>query len=66
MLKGTGLTVPMMGEPAAVAKVVAKAIAAKRPNARYLVGYDAQMMAVIDLFTPTAVKDRASRLVLGL
>jgi NAD(P)-dependent dehydrogenase (short-subunit alcohol dehydrogenase family) len=66
MLKGTGLTVPIMGDPSGVARVVAKAISATRPNARYLVGYDAQMLAMMDLLTPTMVKDRASRLVLGL
>jgi hypothetical protein len=55
-----------MGEPATVAKVIAGAVASKRPRTRYLVGYDAMMLAAMDRVTPTAVKDRVSRLTLGL
>ena len=65
-LRGTELTQAVMGDPATVAKVVARAIASKRPNARYLVGYDAQLLAALDLLTPTLVKDRVSRATLGL
>jgi len=55
----------IMGDPATVAKVIARAIEAKSPHARYLVGYDARAMVVLDR-VPTAVKDRISRITLGL
>jgi NAD(P)-dependent dehydrogenase (short-subunit alcohol dehydrogenase family) len=54
------------GDPAGVAKVIAGALSARSPRARYLVGYDAQALAVIDSFTPTMLKDRVIRLALGL
>lgn len=63
---GTQISQPLMGNPRRVAKVVVKALSAHNPNARYLVGYDAMMLALIDRVTPTAVKDRVSRLTLGL
>jgi len=63
---GTQISQPLMGNPRRVAKVVVKALGAHNPNARYLVGYDAMMLALIDRVTPTAVKDRVSRLTLGL
>jgi NAD(P)-dependent dehydrogenase (short-subunit alcohol dehydrogenase family) len=54
------------GDPAAVARVIARAVQSRRPRARYLVGLDAQWMAVGDRLTPTALRDRAVRLVSGL
>lgn len=36
------------------------------PRARYLVGYDARMLAFIEQTTPTLVKDTVTRLGLGL
>jgi NAD(P)-dependent dehydrogenase (short-subunit alcohol dehydrogenase family) len=57
---------PYMGQPAGVAAVVGRALTAFRPRARYLVGYDAQLLAVADRFVPTALRDRFTRLVLGL
>jgi hypothetical protein len=49
-----------------VAKVIAGAIAAKRPPARRLVGYDAQMVMMYDRFVPSGVRDRLTRIALGL
>lgn len=65
-LQGSRLSRPIMGEPETVAKVVVKAIAGKNPRARYLVGYDAQFLAAVEKLAPTMVKDRVSRLTLGL
>lgn len=63
---GTQVSQPIMGNPRTVAKVVVKALSGRNPNARYLVGYDAMMLALMERVTPTAVKDRVSRLTLGL
>ena len=63
---GTQVSQPIMGNPRTVAKVVVKALTGRNPNARYLVGYDAVMLALMERVTPTAVKDRVSRLTLGL
>lgn len=56
----------LMGEPETVARVIAGALAARRPQARYLVGYDAQILAVAMPLMPTALKDLISRWSLGL
>jgi short-subunit dehydrogenase len=63
---GTQISQALMGEPRTVAKVVVRAITSRNPKARYLVGYDAQLLALVDKVTPTGVKDRVSRLTLGL
>jgi short-subunit dehydrogenase len=60
------LSSPIMGEPKQCAKVIANALASKRPRARYLVGIDAMALATVERFTPTALKDRVVRLTLGL
>jgi NAD(P)-dependent dehydrogenase (short-subunit alcohol dehydrogenase family) len=65
-LAGMRWTQPLMGAPAGVAKVVVKAMTARFPAARYLVGYDAQLLALAEPLTPTALKDWISRLTLGL
>ena len=65
-LAGMRWTQPLLGEPAGVAKVVVKALTARFPAARYLVGYDAQLLALAEPLTPTALKDWISRLTLGL
>jgi NAD(P)-dependent dehydrogenase (short-subunit alcohol dehydrogenase family) len=65
-LRGTRLSQPIMGDPATVARVVVNAIAGRNPRARYLVGYDAQLLAAVERLAPTIVKDRVSRLTLGL
>lgn len=59
-------TEPIMGQPEGCAKVIAGAVAARRPRARYLVGYDAQALALVDRFTPTPLKDAVTRFTLGL
>ena len=64
-LEGTRLAQPIMGAPGQVAKVIAGALSGfTRP--RYLVGYDAAAIALWSRLTPTEIKDRLSRLVLGL
>jgi NAD(P)-dependent dehydrogenase (short-subunit alcohol dehydrogenase family) len=66
LLTGTRLAQPVMGDAGRVAKVVASAVTSGHPRSRYLIGYDAQAFAVVDRLTPTMVKDRVARLVLGL
>lgn len=65
-VRGTEATQFLMGEPETVAKVIAGAVASKRPKTRYLVGYDAMVLAMAERLAPTGVKDRLSRLTLGL
>ena len=60
------LTQALMGQPEKVAGVIARALGSPFPRARYLVGYDAQALALAQSLTPTAVKDRVIRLTLGL
>jgi NAD(P)-dependent dehydrogenase (short-subunit alcohol dehydrogenase family) len=64
-LQSTRLTQPIMGDPGHVARVIAGALSGfTRP--RYLVGYDAAAIALWSRLTPTEIKDRLQRLVLGL
>jgi NAD(P)-dependent dehydrogenase (short-subunit alcohol dehydrogenase family) len=64
-LQSTRLTQPIMGDPGHVARVIAGALRGfTRP--RYLVGYDAAAIALWSRLTPTEIKDRLQRLVLGL
>ena len=65
-LSAVRLTAPLMGDPSMCARVIAGAVQSRSPRARYLVGYDAQLVALADSFTPTAIKDRITRLTLGL
>lgn len=60
------LAQPLLGDPARVAKVIGWSLRARAPRARYLVGYDALAITAIDRFTPTAVKDLATRIGLDL
>ncbi len=62
----TRLAQPLMGNPPRVARVIAHALEARLPRARYLVGYDAQALALVERVTPTSVKDLVTRLGLGL
>lgn len=55
-----------MGEPEDAAKVIAKALTVKAPHARYLVGRDAQMIAAAQPFLPSMLRDRVTRLLVGL
>lgn len=65
-MDGTRLAQPLMGNPDQVAKVIGRALGARSPRARYLVGYDAAGIALAQRVAPTAVKDAVTRLVLGL
>lgn len=63
---GTQLALPVMGNPASVARVIMKALAARSPRPRYLVGLDAQAISLWQSMVPTEVRDRLYRLGLGL
>jgi NAD(P)-dependent dehydrogenase (short-subunit alcohol dehydrogenase family) len=63
---GTRLTMPLMGHPRGVAKVIGQALTARSPRARYLVGLDAQAIAMWQAVVPTEVRDRLYRLGLAL
>ncbi len=65
-LSAQKLTEPIMGDPPGCAKVIANALSARSPRARYLVGLDAQAIAAANRFAPTFVRDRIFRLTLGL
>lgn len=60
------LAEPVMGDPGQVAKVIGSVLSSRSPRARYLVGIDANLIALADRFTPTAIKDRATRFGLGI
>jgi NAD(P)-dependent dehydrogenase (short-subunit alcohol dehydrogenase family) len=65
-MQGVRLTEPIMGSPETVARVIAGAVDSRRPRARYLVGYDAQAVRIYDRLMPTMVRDRLTRIALGL
>ncbi len=65
-LTNTRLWQPFMGDPVHCAKVIAAALTTRLPRTRYLVGYDAQALALWSSLTPTQVKDRIVRLVMSL
>jgi NAD(P)-dependent dehydrogenase (short-subunit alcohol dehydrogenase family) len=65
-LAATRLFEPLMGDPARVARTVATALTARCVRARYLVGYDAQVLALWSTLTPTELRDRLARLVTSL
>jgi NAD(P)-dependent dehydrogenase (short-subunit alcohol dehydrogenase family) len=60
------LASPFMGNPAQVARVVGKALDARNPRDRYLVGLDAQAFDLAWRFTPRPILDRITRLTAGL
>jgi NAD(P)-dependent dehydrogenase (short-subunit alcohol dehydrogenase family) len=64
-LSTTKLWQPLMGEPRHCAAVILDAVEGN-PRARYLVGIDAQALSLIENFAPTSIKDRITRLTLGL
>jgi NAD(P)-dependent dehydrogenase (short-subunit alcohol dehydrogenase family) len=64
-LQGTRLAQPIMGAPSQVARVIAGALSGFT-YPRYLVGYDAAAISLWSRLTPTGIKDRLSRLILGL
>ena len=55
-----------MGEPVRCAKTIGTALTTRWPRARYLVGYDAQALALWSSLTPTEIKDQIVRRVLSL
>jgi short-subunit dehydrogenase len=65
MLSGQRALERLMGNPDQCAKVIAAAIDARVPRARYLVGLDAQMLNAASRLTPTFVRDRVLRLGIG-
>jgi short-subunit dehydrogenase len=65
-LSTTKLLQVLMGEPQQCAKVIASALTSRIPRTRYLVGYDAQALALLDSLTPTQIKDRVVRLMMSL
>ncbi len=60
------LAMPFMGQPAMVARAIGSALTSRAPRARYVVGLDAQAILIGQGFVPTPVRDRLTRLVLGL
>ncbi|MBA2279870.1 MAG: SDR family NAD(P)-dependent oxidoreductase [Acidimicrobiia bacterium] len=65
-LQAARLGQPLMGQPEGAARVIVGALKARSPRARYLVGYDAKALALVQRVAPTAIKDRVMRLTLGL
>ena len=57
---------PLMGDPLRCAHVIGAALTTKWPRPRYLVGHDAQALAIWNSLTPTEVKDRIVRFAMGL
>jgi NAD(P)-dependent dehydrogenase (short-subunit alcohol dehydrogenase family) len=60
------LAEPVMGDPGQVAKVIGSVLSSRSPRARYLVGIDANLIALGDRLTVTGIKDRLTRLSLGI
>jgi NAD(P)-dependent dehydrogenase (short-subunit alcohol dehydrogenase family) len=65
-LSTTRLWQPFMGNPAHCAKVIGGALTTSWPRARYLVGHDAQALALLSSVTPTEIRDRVVRLIMSL
>ena len=55
-----------MGDPATGANAIGRALTSRSPRARYLVGHDAQVIALAQPLIPTGIRDRITRLVTGL
>jgi NAD(P)-dependent dehydrogenase (short-subunit alcohol dehydrogenase family) len=60
------LAQPFMGPPSHVARFVGHALTTNHPRDRYLVGFDAAAMSIAQFATPTAIRDRISRIGLRL
>jgi NAD(P)-dependent dehydrogenase (short-subunit alcohol dehydrogenase family) len=63
---GLRLSQGLMGDPDQVAKVVGRALSSRFPQNRYLVGIDAAALTLAQRLTPTVLRDRVTRLGLGL
>lgn len=66
MMTGVRMSDRLLGDPAAVARVIARAVSSRRPRARYLVGRDARLLSAVDAMMPDAVRDQVVRATLGL
>lgn len=64
--EGLRLTDFLRSDPRSVARVVVRAAEASRPQARYLVGYDAQILGRLAPVLPSWLGDRVTRAVQGL
>lgn len=64
--QGMQLSRRLLGEPAAVARAVGRAMTAGSPPPRQLVGIDAQAITLWSTLVPAEVRDRLYRLSLGL
>lgn len=64
--RGLQLGQRFMGAPSGVASTIGRVMTSTRPRPRYLVGPDAQAIAVWSRIVPTPVKDRLVRLSLDL
>lgn len=56
----------LLGDPGAVARAVGRAMTARSPATRELVGLDARSIALWNRLVPSTAKDRAMRIMLGL
>lgn len=63
---GLRLSQGLMGDPDQVARVVGRALSSRFPQDRYLVGIDAAALTLAQRLTPTILRDRVTRLGLGL
>lgn len=57
---------PVFGDPARCGRVIADAVSSRFPRDRYLVGVDAQIIDLTNRLTPTLLRDRLLRAVLGI
>jgi NAD(P)-dependent dehydrogenase (short-subunit alcohol dehydrogenase family) len=57
---------PLMADSERVARVIGAALSARSPRARYLVGWDAQGIVAAHSLVPTGVRDRITRIFVGL
>lgn len=63
---GLRLIQPLMGDPGAVARQVGRALTARFPQERYLIGADAAFLTLAQRLSPTVLRDLVTRTGLGL
>jgi hypothetical protein len=56
----------VMGDPRRVATTVVRALTARRPRARYVVGWDARPLLALERSVPLVLRDRIKRRLFGL
>jgi hypothetical protein len=56
----------IMGDPSHAARAIGWALTSRSPRARYLVGRDAHAIAAGQPLVPGFVRDRVTRVILGL